>query len=93
MAFITHKDTSRKTWGNEDGDGDISSAIKLGCLQRIADATEAMAKSYNDLLQSKLYWEKCAGERYEKILYLRRRINSLRGVITKLKRAKPVPKK
>lgn len=60
--------------------------VKLGCLQRIADATEAMANEYNRLIRE----AKRARETEE---YLRKDNNrmarsnaALRGVVNRLKR-------
>lgn len=60
--------------------------IKVGCLQRIADATELMAKNYifmqNELDRYKRWYEqeRKSGER------MARRIAALQGVITKKKK-------
>lgn len=44
-----YKDESRKYWSRTDGKNPTTEQLQLGCLQRIADATEAMSKNYNDL--------------------------------------------
>ena len=59
--------------------------IKVGSLQRIADATEMMARRYEELIrerdQYKRWYEDAARQSQER----ERSITSLRGVITKLK--------
>ncbi len=59
--------------------------IELGCLMRIADATEKMASNYIQL-QNDLDWYKKRYETEQKTsVNLNRKIASLKGVITKLK--------
>ena len=84
----SYKKESRRDW-RASGDALPSiDQLKLGCLQRIADATELMAKRHADLIaemesteRSRDYWR----ERAERI---ERSNNALRGQITKLKKAK-----
>lgn len=59
--------------------------IQLGCLQRIADATEKMATNFINLQNDRDYYKKLAEERFERISNLERRIASYKGVITKIK--------
>jgi hypothetical protein len=78
---------SRKEW-NRPGIGVQPSTedLNLGCLQRIADATELMAKRYDELINAKRRAEENA-EYYEG-LYRRadRRVSAAKGQITKLKK-------
>jgi hypothetical protein len=60
--------------------------IKLGCLQRIADATEAMAKNHVQLQNSLDYYKRAYNDEIESRRRLVRQVNALRGVITKLKK-------
>jgi len=76
------RDKSRRNWVNEQ---DSNENIQLGCMLRIADATELMAKRYADLInerdqakRSAEYWRACSDRR-------ERSNRSLRGQITKLK--------
>lgn len=61
-------------------------AISAGALQRIADATETMAKRYQELIDERDRYK----EMYHRALSRRigrdRQIAALRGVITKLKK-------
>ena len=60
--------------------------IHSGCLQRIADATEAMAKSHTDLIEENRAL-RLESEVWEKtFLWAERRRAALCGVITKLKK-------
>lgn len=76
------RDSSRANWlGN-----DSIEHINAGSLQRIADATEKMAASYdsmrNDRDRYKRWYEDERARRQKRD----RQIASLRGVITRLKR-------
>lgn len=75
---------SRKAW-SRDGGPSIED-LKLGCLQRIAAATEAMAKNHDELVRqrdieraNRAFWQREAERE-------RRRVNALRGVVTRMKR-------
>jgi hypothetical protein len=79
---------SRKHWVAQ-GATPSTEQLGLGCLQRIADATELMAKRYEDLIaqrdmafSQRDYWR----EQHDSMA---RRLNSMRGVITKLKAKLP----
>ena len=67
-------------------DEPIPAVLSLGCLQRIADATEKMAGNYTQL-QSDRDWFKSRNEELRKSnSRMARRIAALQGVITKLKK-------
>lgn len=86
--FISHKDNSRINWGKtiNGSENRDRNDIELGCMLRIADATEAMAKDHITLMHDRdMYrW------RYEAELSrsnaLKLSNNALRGAITKLKK-------
>lgn len=82
----SHRDASRVNWGCFDGVDPTVEQINLGTLQRIADATEQMARKYVDLLNEVERLNALAKERRERADRLERRIAALRGVITRLKR-------
>jgi hypothetical protein len=75
---------SRRSWGAADPA--TIEQLKLGCLQRIADATEVMAKRYSLLIEERDYWERRAKEERAAAERLRRSNAALRGAITRLKR-------
>jgi len=91
MAFIPHRETSRINWGKEvEGKSNPDrDDIKMGCLLRIADATEAMATSHVQLQASLDYYKRAYNGESESCRRLARQVNSLRGVITKLKNKAP----
>ena len=81
--MATFKDSSRQAWTSTTS----VEHINAGSLQRIANAAELMAGNFthlqNDLARyKKWYLEKCESDRIAN-----RRINSLKGVITRLKKA------
>jgi hypothetical protein len=90
MAFISHRENSKTNWGREiAGDSNTDrDDIQLGCLLRIADATEAMAKNYVSLQNSLDYYKRAYQEEQQETSRLRLQASALRGVITKLKKAR-----
>jgi hypothetical protein len=82
---LTYRAESRKEW-SRSGDLVYDNDLQIGCLQRIADATELMAKRYQELIDQKEraetlrdYWQD-AHDR------MARRLIAARGQITKWKR-------
>lgn len=63
------RETSKIDWDHQDN----NAAIQLGCLQRIADASEKMAANYSSLLGDNDF--------------LRARVNLLRGQVDTLRRS------
>ena len=82
--MATMRESSRGHWNSQDTIEDIN----CGSLQRIADATELMAKNYQSLINDRDNYQKWYRERGERIDGLNRKISALRGQITKLKKAK-----
>ena len=88
MSFINHRDNSRTNRGRESaGNTNPSTAdIQLGCMLRIADAAEAMAKNHNDLIRERDCLARSRRELLAENERLIRQRTSLRGVITRMKR-------
>jgi hypothetical protein len=80
-----YREESRKNW-RTDTLLPTKEEIQLGCLQRIADATEQMAKNYVALQNNLAYYQKSYRDETEYRRKLQRRIISLRGVITRQKK-------
>ena len=59
--------------------------LKVGCLQRIADATELMAKNHAALVADRDRFEKWYEEECAEAKRLRGTIRALQGHITRLK--------
>lgn len=87
MAFKNYREESKGGWGR-DAEFITNEELTLGCMLRIADATELMAKNHTDLVK-KLEHEKGMSEAYRtRWEGAERRASALRGVITKLKNRK-----
>lgn len=85
MAFKIYKKESKSNWG-ADSESLSLEQINTGCLQRIADATEAMAKNHNDLM-SELQWAKDRRDNYQRLWHGEQNKNrTMKGNITKLKK-------
>lgn len=89
MKNVNIVEASKKTWSakvadNTEYPGDTN--IQLGCLQRIATATEAMAV-YHVKMQEDYNYLKRNRDMYRKNYEMQVASNrALRGVITKLKK-------
>ena len=65
--------------------GNTNESISTGALQRIADATELMAKNYIKLQDDAAMYKRWYNESREQKEKLYRQISALKGVITELK--------
>lgn len=79
------REQSRGNWFTDSGKPDTEQ-LSLGCLQRIADATEVMSKNYADLIRQRDWYERQMKRERELREQRDRTIAALRGVITRLKR-------
>lgn len=86
MPTQNYAEESRKIWYCTDRDTPTHEQLQLGCLQRIATATEKMCRDRDALerelrgaMKTAVYWKKRA-EAAE------RSNSALRGVVTKLKK-------
>ena len=86
----TNIELSRTRWIQPEVDGatgypgDVN--IKLGCLQRMADATEKMALNHERLISDRDFYKSLYEGQREESRRLRRRIAGLRGAITRLRK-------
>lgn len=78
------REESRKEWSRNSGA--TVEDLNLGCLQRIADATELMAREYARLVSDRDRFERWYKESKACSARLARSNAALRGQITKLKR-------
>lgn len=79
------KDGSKKNWIGHTKKL-TENEIKVGCLQRIADSLEKMELPYLRLLDDVAHLKEKHRERNAAIDHLNRRIASLQGVITRMKK-------
>jgi len=78
--FVAH---SRKSWREMQAGGPTDTQIAVGCLQRIADATEKMAASYDSMRNARDYWQARANALNRELATERRRNAALRGIAKK----------
>ncbi len=83
---MNHREISRAQYNAADPPS--CAEINTGSLQRIADATEKMASSYDSLRNDRDMYCRWYKEGREAIAKLERRNAALKGVITKLKGGK-----
>jgi hypothetical protein len=86
MAHRSHADASRRNFGRDEAETVSSDDLKVGCLQRIATATEKMAEDRDRLVRDRDYLRGRVDELSKDNERMARRIRALRGVITRLKR-------
>ena len=86
MSWKSYRDESRVNWGTKRDDNLNLEQIQVGCLLRIADASEAMAKEHNRLLASEKYQREKANWLQQELETERRRSAALRGHIKRLKK-------
>ena len=79
-----YRDASRRNWITH-GETAADREIEIGCLQRIADATELMAKNYVALQNDRDMYERWYEEKREQYQRAKRRIAALKGYITRIK--------
>ena len=87
MAFKYYREESKGQWG-QDTETLTIEQLTMGCMLRIADAVELMAKNHAELIRDRdraVSSEKCWRDEAARI---GRRNSALRGVITKLKKAR-----
>jgi hypothetical protein len=84
----SYRDGSRDNWGRiTDDQGSLSiEQIQTGAFLRIADATEVMAKRYTELIEQRDRYEKFYRHEQRQNEHLKRRLVSLRGYVTRLKK-------
>jgi hypothetical protein len=88
VVFKDYRKESRSNWGAtvQPTQNLTLEQLNTGAILRIADATEAMAKNHQDLIDERDRYK----QRFETAVEQRdtayRRISALQGVITKLKK-------
>ena len=79
---------SRGDWNAGICERPTTEQLVLGCLQRIADATELMAKRYQDLISEREQAQRSRDYYQQRCYLVERSRNALRGQITKMKKAR-----
>lgn len=86
MNQDTLKLRSRQEYSPADGHCGTIDEISLGCMQRIADATELMAKDYRRMQRDLEWHKKSRRDLIEERERLLRQLAATRGVVTRLKK-------
>ena len=89
MTFKKFRDESRREYGTETEGGVSLDQMNAGSLQRIADATDVMAQNHIRLQSDLAQYKRWYNEEREQNRQLERRIRSLKGVITRLRKTTP----
>ncbi len=80
----TFKEESRKSWVPSSEMPITTEQIGIGCLQRIADATELMSSNFVKLQNDYEYMKKSRDSYRNDLEGAQRKITAYKGVITKL---------
>ena len=83
MSHKSYRDHSKIFYGNDPSNFTSLEQINCGSLQRIADATEKMAASYDAMRNDRDYWKGRAEREQASRSRADHSNRSLRGVITR----------
>ena len=83
----SYKELSRENWGT-DLTIPTNEQIKIGAIQRIADATELMAQRYQGIIDDRDRYKRYYENQLEQKEKLSHRIAGLQGYIKRLKKKK-----
>jgi len=86
-SFKSYRNESRGNWGTQAEKLNVEQ-IQLGALLRIADATESMATNHVRLIEERDRLSRLYKESQARLERERRTNSALRGVITKMRKAK-----
>jgi hypothetical protein len=87
MLFKNYRTESREQYGQNTESGLLcADQLKLGAILRIADATEKMAKNYDDLIRDRDHYKSYYYQELTESAKLEKTIAGLRGYITRLKK-------
>jgi hypothetical protein len=88
MPFKDYKKESRSDWGSDQETALCRDQIQLGAILRIADATEKMANSYQQLIDNRDLYKRWYEEERERTKKLYKRLTATKAWITRLKKQK-----
>lgn len=86
MAFKNYREETKKNWGSNDPDSLTLDQIQTGCMLRIADATELMARRYQDLIDDRDRYKRWYENQQQENAKLVRSNNAYKGIVKKLKK-------
>ena len=85
-TYENFKESSRRNWRAKGGVDPDSAQLMVGCLQRIADSVELMAKSYQSIINDRDYFKRRLEEETRACERLNRRNAALRGHLRRCKK-------
>jgi len=83
---VDYRENSRKGWFNDQDNMKDHESIQLGAILRIADATEAMAKNYQELIRERDNFKRWNQQNRDEVKTLKAQNIALKGWITRLKK-------
>lgn len=84
--FKGYRESSRINWGtNRNSELMTLEQINTGAILRIADATELIAKRYEELIRERDYYKDEANRARNRANEANRRVIAMKGLVTKLK--------
>ena len=86
MGDRSYREQSRIDWVRSDGASPSLEQLTFGAVQRIANATEAMAQEHTKLIRERDNYKQWWVQQRERAERVERSNRSLRGVVTRLKR-------
>lgn len=86
-VFKSYREESRTNWGVtvSEATKPDRDQLQLGCLLRIADATELMAKNFIQLQNDRDMYKRWYDQEVAKNARLRRQVSAYVGIVKKLK--------
>lgn len=90
MGFKSYRKESREDYGLKGPEVTEDTALtgdqlRTGCLMRIADATEAMARNHDSIIGERDMYKRWYEEARRDVEHLQKSASALRGIITKIK--------
>jgi porphobilinogen deaminase len=82
----TFRNASKQDYRRAEAERPTHEQINLGCMQRIADATELMAKDRSDLVKENKWLASSRKHFRDDCEFLRRQVAAQKGLVTKLKK-------
>lgn len=86
----SYREMSKVHYGHSRDEAGIE-AINAGSLQRIADATEKMAQSYDAMTKDRDWYKSRLMQEQQAYSRMERRVRALRGVITRMRKKAQIP--
>lgn len=84
--FKDYRTGSRTNWGTTSGEPLTIEQINIGCMLRIADATEKMAVNYQRLIDERNQYENWWKQARDRENRLQKQLSAMKGVVTKLRK-------